>query len=291
VSFDGEHVHAAGATATKRAEPVSAGATNFRGASERWPARGAANAIAELGTCVANPVRVNEGLYSGVSAANAAERRLDAVTQNLANLDVSGFKRRATSLASFDVALRGGIERQTRSRSSVDYSQGPVGATGNPLDLALAGPGFFAVEGARGELYTRDGRFHLDASGVLQTADGLPVAWDGGRGTIDASGLAVQVDAEGVVTQGTERVGKLRIVDFAASDRLHQVGRGYFQAPRGAGERASSAEVRQGHVERANVSAVDEMVELISVQRSFESATRLLAMIDQSYRRLTSPGG
>lgn len=242
-----------------------------------------------LGIAVANADGVNNGLYSGVAAANTAERRLEAVTANLANVNASGFKRRATSVASFDTELRATLERQTAARESIDFSQGALSATGNPFDLALNGPGFFAVEGPRGELVTRDGRFRVDAEGVLQTAEGFAVAWDGPRGSLDATGEAISIDADARVWQGREQRGRLRLVDFAARERLVALGSGYFAPTRGAGETEAQARVSQGHVEQANVSAVDEMVELIAVQRSFESATRLLSMIDQSYRRLTNP--
>lgn len=232
---------------------------------------------------------MDHGLYSGVAAANSAERRLEAVTANLANVNASGFKRRATSVASFDTQLRATLARQTSARETIDFSQGTLSATGNPFDLALNGQGFFAVEGPRGELVTRDGRFHVDANGVLQTAEGFAVAWDGPRGSLDATGEAITIDPDARVWQGREQRGRLRIVDFAAREQLVALGSGFFASTRNAGEVTAIGQVRQGHVEQANVSAVDEMVELIAVQRSFESATRLLSMIDQSYRRLTNP--
>jgi flagellar basal-body rod protein FlgF len=232
---------------------------------------------------------VNQGLYSGVAAMNAAERRLDAVTSNLANINASGFKRRGTAMTTFDAVLRGHTQRQTGMRQTIDDAQGTLQPTENPYDLALVGQGFFAVEGPRGELYTRDGRFQSDSNGVLQTADGFPLAWAGARGTIDPTGKPVTIDSEGQVAQGDQKLGRLRVVDFRDHARLEALGGGFFRAPRGLAEATSTAQVRQGHLEQANVSGVDEMVELIAVQRGFESATRLLSMIDQSYRRLTTP--
>lgn len=231
---------------------------------------------------------MNEGLYSGVAAMNASERRLDAVASNLANVSATGFKRRGTAMATFDAVLRGETQRQTGVRETVDQSQGTLQLTGNSYDLALSGPGYFAVEGQRGEMYTRDGRFHTDSKGVLQTADGFPLAWEGARGTIDPTGQDVLIDPEGQVKQGDQPIGRLRVVDFADPSRLSSAGGGYYRAPRGLKEATAKAQVMQGQIEQANVSSVDEMVELIAVQRSYESATRLLSMIDQSYRRLTN---
>ena len=231
---------------------------------------------------------MNRGLYSGVQALSAAERRLETIATNLANVSVHGYKRRNTTAQSFETALRGRLERQVRTRTRVDYSQGPLKATGQPFDLALHGSGFFAVETPRGEAYTRGGRFHIDSAGVLQTPDGLPVAWEGARGTIDPQGPEVRIDPDGQVWQGETQVGRLRLVAFGDPARLEPDRVGYLHAPVGLREAAREGEVRQGHLERSNVSAMDEMVALISTQRSYESAARLMSAIEQGYRRLTA---
>jgi flagellar basal body rod protein FlgG len=223
-----------------------------------------------------------------VAALGTAERRLEAIASNLANLSANGFKRTSSATESFDSLLNGRLERRMATRRVVDFTQGPLRQTGEPHDLAIFGPGFFAVEGQRGELYTRDGRFFLDDKGVLQTMEGLPVAWEGGRGTIDPTGMAVTIDGEGSVRQGETQVGKLRIVEFDHPDRLSSERNGFFRAAHNARARTSSSELRQGYLEQANVSAIDELVALIAVQRQFESGTRLMSTIDQSYRRLTS---
>jgi len=232
---------------------------------------------------------MSQGLYEGVAAMRTAERRMDAITSNLANLGVNGFKRRSVATNSFDAVLRGRVERQLGTRTVVDHSQGTLVQSDGEYDLALAGAGFFAVETERGEAYTRNGQFHVDDAGVLQTVEGYPVAWQGTRGTLQPTGAEVQVDPEGNVSQGGQTVGQLRLANFARASDLYQDRSGYYRAPRGAEEIPHEAAVRQGMLESANVNAVDEMVSMISAQRSFESATRLMQMIDQTYRRLTSP--
>ena len=231
---------------------------------------------------------MNRGLYSGVEAMAAAERRLESIATNLANVSVNGYKRRSTSAQGFDAVLKGRLERHVRTRTRTDFSQGVVEATGEPFDLALDGAGFFAVETPRGEAYTRGGRFHIDSNGLLQTQDGLPVAWEGARGQVDPLGEQVRVDPEGQVWQGEAQVGRLRLVGFAEPARLRPDRNGYLHAPGGLQEVAHEAEVRQGALERSNVSAVDEMVALIATQRSYESAARLMSAIEQGYRRLTA---
>jgi flagellar basal-body rod protein FlgG len=123
---------------------------------------------------------------------------------------------------------------------------------------------------------------------VLQTLEGYPVAWQGGRGTIDPTGLSVLVDPEGRVMQGEQELGQLRIVDFEDKSALSQDRRGFYHASARAREVPHRSSVRQGLLEAANVNAVDEMVAMISAQRAFESATRMMQMIDQTYRRLNS---
>jgi flagellar basal-body rod protein FlgF len=232
---------------------------------------------------------MNGGLYSGIAAMNAAERRLEAVAANLANVSATGYKRVGTATQSFASELRGKMEPQIATRTVHDFSQGELRATGNTYDFALTGSGFFAVETAAGERYTRSGQFRLDENGTLLNLDGYPVAWEGARGVIDPLGEEPVVDRAGNVRQAEVDLGRLRIVDFDDSARL-VVGRGgLFDAPQGMRETFSAADVQQGSLEGSNVSPMDEMVALISTQRRFESASRLLTMIEQSYRRLTRP--
>jgi flagellar basal-body rod protein FlgF len=226
------------------------------------------------------------GLYEAVQSMSAAERRLDTVATNLANLGVTGYKRRGSTTESFAHMVRGQMVRQIETRSVVDHGQGPLAQTGNPYDLALSGAGFFAVETPEGEAYTRNGKFHIGDDGVLQTQSGLPVAWQGARGTIDPLKEAPLIDPEGAVFQDGAELGRLKLANFEHVTNLAQLGDGFYQAVPGQRDAAHEATLRQGFLERSNVNAVDEMVSMIAVQRSFESSTRMMNMIDQTYRRL-----
>jgi flagellar basal-body rod protein FlgF len=219
----------------------------------------------------------------------SAEKRLEVIASNLANVDSNGFKRSSASSREFARVLNGRIERELSTTLQYSFAQGALRQTSETYDFALSGDGFFAVEGSQGELLTRDGRFFVDDEGVLQTFEGLPVVWDGARGTIDPAGQAITVDAEGVVRQAANQVGKLRVVDFDDKSSLTVDSRGFFVAPSSALEKAPEAQVRQGYLEQSNVSAVDEMVAMIAVQRQFESGARVMSAIDQTYRRLTNP--
>ncbi len=232
---------------------------------------------------------MDSGLYSGVAAMRASERRLDAIAANLANIDSPAYKRQNAVTHQFSVGAGERRHDAIVTRSEVDFAQGELARTGNPLDLALEGDGFFVVETQGGEAYTRNGSFNVDGQGVLRTADGHPVAWDGGRGKIDGVGEEVTIDGAGVVRQGSTQVGKLLLADFADRNALVQDREGYYHAGRGAARSTPTALVHQGAIEKSNASSIDELVEMIRVQRSFESAASLVRSIDQSYRRLNAP--
>ena len=232
---------------------------------------------------------MNVGLYRSAVAMAAQQRRMDAIAANLANLGTVGFKRGVTSTHEVEVQRKQGLVRGVTTRAEVDFAQGNLQRTGRDLDLALYGDGFFAVESAEGEVYTRSGSFHLTEGGVLVTEEGFPVAWDELRGAIDPTGEPVTIDEEGNVRQGSEDVGRLRIVDFEDKRALGQDRMGYWLAPRGARETPASARVHQYALEDSNANGVEEMVAMINVQRSFEVVAKALSAIDQSYQRLTRP--
>lgn len=231
---------------------------------------------------------MNLGLFHGVSAMTASERRLEAISHNLANLGTPAYKRAST--ATFASASKYG-ERGgplTTIHNRVDFSQGLLDRTENPYDLALMGEGYFAVEGANGPMYTRNGSFRVDDQGVLQTVEGFMVAWQGATGRIDPVGEPVTINPKGLVEQGTRRVGQLSLVNFDNQSQLRLGKDGYWHADAALEPKPTEAEVHQGALERSNVNAVDELVQLIAVQRAFDSAASLITMIDQSYRRLNN---
>lgn len=226
-----------------------------------------------------------DGVSSGVAAMALSQRRLDTVANNLANLSKTAFKREISFVQALTAANGRGRELSVSTR--VDFSQGDLMRTENPWDLALDGEGFFAAEGENGEVYTREGSFFVGENGTLLTQTGQPVAWDEQRGAIDPQGESIQVDSEGTVSQDGRDIGRLRIVAFRDNARLVQGPAGYWRAPLTLRETAHTATVRQGHLEGSNVSPIEEMVAMISLQRSFESASNVLGLIGDTYRRLS----
>jgi len=230
---------------------------------------------------------MDNGLYQAAGAMRASERRLDAIAHNLANVSTRGYKRETTFAHAIQKA--GSREPQVAAGLAPDFTQGTLETTGHPLDLALDGPGFFVVEDAGGRSYTRDGSFRVDDRGTLVTQDGQPVAWKGARGSVRPTGRGITVDSNGEVRQGESVLGQLDIVDVADSSRLEPAAGGRWLAPAGVNEAPAKAVVRQGSLESSNVESMDELVALVNVQRSFESAATMLRSIEQSYSRLNQP--
>ena len=232
---------------------------------------------------------MNVGLYRSAVAMAAQQRRLDSIAANLANLGTVGYKRGVTASQEVEVQRPRGKVRGVSTRAEVDFAQGNLQRTGREHDFGLFGEGFFAVESPAGEVYTRDGSFHLTEAGVLVTEDGFSVAWDELRGAIEPVGFPLVVDEEGNVRQGVQDIGRLRVVDFEDPRALLKDHLGYWNAPSGLRERAPAARVHQYALEDSNAQGVEEMVDMIGVQRSFEAVARVFEAIDQTYERLTRP--
>ncbi|MCP5022411.1 MAG: flagellar hook-basal body protein [bacterium] len=226
------------------------------------------------------------GLTNAATAMLAHERHLDTITANLANANTHGFKRRmaashGTWMGRMDSA-RLGLQMAERN----DFSQGSLLDTGNALNLAIQGDGFFAVESPQGEVFTRDGEFHMTGDGIVVSKEGYPLVWDGVQANIQSTGDPIVVDHTGAVTQGNRQLGRLRYMEFADNHLLDNTKDGYWVAPPNLDREPGNGKIVQGAVEGSNVNTVKELVAMISVQRKFEQASQIITQIDQSYRRL-----
>ncbi|NOT31922.1 MAG: flagellar hook basal-body protein [Planctomycetes bacterium] len=219
----------------------------------------------------------------------AQQRRLDSVSANLANVGTVGYKRGVTASHEVEVERPRGKVRGVTTLAEVDFQQGNLQRTGRDLDLALHGDGFFAVEGPEGEVYTRDGTFHMTEAGALVSEDGFSLAWEQLSGVIDPVGLPLVIDEAGNIRQGIQDVGRLRVVDFPDKSVLTKDRNGFWSAPRAIQPGPSDARVHQYSLEESNANAMEEMVDMISVQRSFEVVARAFEAINQTYERLTRP--
>jgi flagellar basal-body rod protein FlgF len=229
---------------------------------------------------------MDAGIFSAVSGSMAAQTRLDALANNIANASTAGFKaervlqraERAGDVAPPPTAVPTPI---TREHVETDFSQGPVNRSGNPLDVALAGEGFFVVKTDRGERLTRSGNLSLDSAGFLATTDGSRVQGTSGDINVPAGPIAIGTD--GSVRAGEQRIGQLRIVTVEDPSQLVRESGTRFaagtQTP--ADATPGSVQVIQGATERANLAPVEGLVALIETVRGFETYMRAAERLDQ----------
>ena len=228
-------------------------------------------------------------IYMGTSGAILQQLRLEVLANNIANVNTAGFKQ---DLAVFgressnrNASPEGGgpasgdpgrLQPMLPFDRRVDFSQGPVETTERPLDVALNGDGFFAVQTLGGVQYTRQGSFSLNADNQLVTADGLPVLGEAGPITID--GDAVSITVEGDILVDDEEVDRLQIVDFPKPYRLRRTAGARFvpEGPGAVGAPPEETTVIQGAVEVSNTEAITAMTQMIEVNRLFESYQKVI---------------
>jgi flagellar basal-body rod protein FlgF len=236
---------------------------------------------------------MNSGMYTALSGNLASQQRLETLSNNLANVNTAGFKRDRVIFESVLASVKNpsqpsGTLTDSPTMSGVsfatDFSAGPARQTGNTLDLALDGDGFFVVNSPQGRAYTRQGNFHVNGSGRLVTADGNEVLANGAPITVN--GGKVDIDGKGVVSVDGNRVASLDVVDFPKPYQLQKAGGALFVAgAAGAAEQpARTTQVRQGFLEDSNVNPVLEMANLIETTRYYESCIKA----GQSYDDMAS---
>jgi len=226
---------------------------------------------------------MNGGLLHAASALDMLGKMQDIRAQNIANANTTGYRRRIGSAEAFASSLKqaGGVRLATL-REDVDSSQGNLRQTGAANDLALEGKGFFSLETEQGVRFTRNGAFHVHSSGDLVASDGARVLGEGGPIQVDPGRGPISVDERGNVTQENERVATLRVVEFEQQTRLQAEANGRWRAGPGANPTdAKETTVRQGFLESSNVNVVDELVQMISGLRAFESAQKSMQGIDR----------
>ena len=217
------------------------------------------------------------------SGLRARMESLELLANNVANASTDGYKadREFYSLYTAPEAQDADplSTMPVIERPWTDLAQGSMQVTGNPLDLALAGGGFFVVQGPNGPLYTRNGKFHLSAKGKLVTADGYPVgAAGGGSLTLDPT-RPIAVAADGTASQDGQAAGQLQVAALAPGGFVKQ-GANYFrasdpQAPAGA---PSGISVEQGKLEASNTGTAESAVRLVSVMRQFEMLQKAVSL-------------
>jgi flagellar basal-body rod protein FlgF len=220
--------------------------------------------------------------------------RLRVISHNLANVGTVGFKRELPVTESFEAQmLHASPSTQAHSlmTSYTDRSPGTLTHTGNPLDLAIEGDAYFAVDTGQQEAYTRQGTFRLDADGALVTSSGQHVVTTGGD--VRLTGPAPSIDTEGNIRDNGAIVGQLKLVTVNNPQSLVESGDGlYLPGDSTVASPSDSARVRQGFTEAANVLTMNEMIKMIETMRHFEASQKMLqgydAMLDRAITDLGS---
>ncbi len=245
-----------------------------------------------------------KGLYTAYSGMINEQHRMDTLTNNLANVATTGYKKEGATSQSFSDALA--VEIKDKSNWNIpkvmgnmqpgvkigenytDWSEGGLKETDNTFDMALSNKGFFEIEftdkeGNTSVKYTRDGSFTLNSDGYLVTKDGDYVLDTKGNHikldpTKDAS-----VDRQGNIYQGNDTVlAKVQVTDFTDYNYLEKYGENMYQTVDGATEAASNAQIYSGYLEQSNVDTVSEMVQLISVTRAYETNQKIIQTMDDT---------
>lgn len=258
-------------------------------------------------------------LYTAASGMMAQETNLDNVANNLANSSTTGFRRRriqfedliyqnlvmpgaaASQQTTMVAGLQVGLGTRTAA-SEVIQLQGDFSQTGNPLDLTIQGQGFFQILLPDGQTaYTRAGSFHLDAQGNVVTQDGNPVQ---PSVTIPPGATSVTVAQDGTITvtlpgqTAAQQVGSLQLALFNNPGGLNSTGSNLFLATAASGDPVigtpggseGMGSIEQGMLEQSNVSVVDEFVQMIVAQRSYEANSRVVNSADQMLQDINNLG-
>ena len=178
----------------------------------------------------------------------------------------------------------------------VDYSEGPIKETGNQFDLAISDRGFFAVEytnkaGETSTKYTRDGNFTMNLQGYLVTQDGDFVLDENGRRIRMETELPVSIDRNGNITQDGGFVATIGLTDFEDYNYLERFGENYFKPIEGATEMDAESQIYAGYLEMSNISVVTEMVNMITLQRQYESNQKVITTYDDTLDQAVSQLG
>ena len=250
------------------------------------------------------------GWYTGASGMNAQQNRLDAISNNLANVDTAGYKRDITVSKSFpELLIRrtnadGVYQLQNGMGSSdaapvigklglgvetnenyIDFSQGSFKSTNTKTDTALSGKGFYVIDTPMGERYTRNGNFLIGKEGILETKDGYPVL--GENGYIYLEDDKITVNEDGIISKSEDgsEIDRFKVVRFDNERYLKKMGESMYSTndiagPAHIAEGNERPKFLQGYTETSNVNVVNEMVQMIEVNRAYEANQKTITSED-----------
>ncbi|OON98222.1 MAG: flagellar basal-body rod protein FlgF [Epulopiscium sp. Nele67-Bin005] len=243
---------------------------------------------------------MTRGLYTAATGMNLQVQRMDLVSNDLANVNTTGYKKETAIAASFDEVLvhrmkdiKNGenhneeIGKMTYGVALVDvytrFDQGSFQLTGDSKNLAIKGDGFFVVETENGNKYTRDGAFNVANDGTLVTKEGYPV--QGANGAVSLgeeylnTGGDLAISEDGTITINGEYIDTIQLVQFEDNQALIKEADNLYSFD---GEPTpSNATIVQGYLETSNVNSVNAMVDMITVSRAYEASQKLVQAHDE----------
>jgi flagellar basal-body rod protein FlgG len=234
---------------------------------------------------------MDRALFAAATGMAAQQQNLDAIADDLANTDVAGFKGSAQTFAELVAPGEGGVGTVALGSHPM-LTQGQLSRSGGPFDLAIDGPGFFTVADAQGHrAFTRSGQFSRAADGTMRDAQDRRL--EGVR--VPENALGVSVAEDGTVNAtfaGASRaIGRIRIAEFAAPDRLRATGGALFEATAESGAAQNVApgsesgpKLRFGMLERSNVTIVESMMRILAAQRAYEANAKGVQAADEMLR-------
>jgi flagellar basal-body rod protein FlgF len=243
---------------------------------------------------------MNRGIYPILSGALAHERRMQVFANNMANVNTAGFKQDEQAFQAVfpkphpavpPVGHAAGLAQQIGVRPfgpserafaaphlvKTTFEPGRIRLTGNPLDLAIQGQGFFEVKTPQGIRYTRNGMFSLDNQRRLVTNLGYPVM--GVKGEIKIPAGKLEISTQGEIKVDDKPVAAIKVMEFPDNQMPAKFAEGLFVSDKGTVAKNPSLQV--GHIEESNVNAIGEMVKMIQGMRSYESTQKLIQTLDR----------
>lgn len=216
--------------------------------------------------------------YIGLSSQLAIQQQMNMAANNIANMSTPGYKSQNALFVDYLTrpVNKGGINQVDNQTSYRNMSAGPMQQTNNPLDFALSGNGYFAVQTPDGVKYTRDGSFSLNANRELIDKSGNKVMGEGGPITIPAEAAMIKMSPEGEVSTEAGAIGRIKVVDIEDAQNMQRGGDNLFSMKNVRERPVENLKIMQGMLEGSNVNPVLEMNRMIELLRSFQSAQRIV---------------
>lgn len=241
------------------------------------------------------------GIYTVARGMNAFQKENDVLSNNLANVSTVGFKGQQVVYQSFPEILMNRMDEKGKHvigtkgtgaqiiATYTNFQPGSLLKTDNPLDLAIEGSGFFAVQTPNGVAYTRAGHFTVNELGQMVTEEGYLLL--GQNGPIQTMGRAIQVGEDGSIAIEGMQEDQLQIVDFADPNQLERQGYNMYRAAQGAQVVEATAAIRQGYTEASNVNVILGMTQMITATRLYEMSQKTIQAQDETLAKAVNDVG